>query len=528
MKTSFLKKNLTRQVRQIFTLVLIVSLFTSTSFSDPESESGTFARPSFIARLWNLLRNKDNNPNPSYVYIKSQPSVDIGTLNLQGVSPSAEVAPPVAQPNFNTILRDPNLLLALPPPILAWYRAETERLSRAYSRLAVGVNNQNTIFTPEAGNVFEMTGYWLDADRLKVYESSIPKELREQFVRIRNDKVQYLFLVHPESYSMYKGILTTDLETETYLAAATSSSRSVLTWKEGQEDKAFIAKVSLNVEIATVDRSIKGVETAMSIGIDRILRLSNLPKSFKYFREVLGIIPAGLPRGGMIIRSFPKEMRDPDVRLVPLFSLYAKHKTERPLLLEMILTSGMTPIDFVTSQIIDPFIGQWVDLVVNSGILTEPHAQNVLIEIGKDGLPTGSFYHRDFGGFNIDLKFRQEKNLAVPTLPSFTGDVASDYYQDSHSGNIHASLFSYFNGGFVSNLDTNINEWIKAGWISGPGFTFEEAEKLVVAALNKHFAEYDNRIRITELEEVTTVVEGLKSQRPTAPLCESLFFGVAQ
>ena len=446
--------------------------------------------------------------------------------------PNEIQAAPAPIPRYESLIRDRKLLEKLPAPIQRWLKLETEHLSREYSRMVPAINNQNQIFSPEAGNVFEITGYWIDIEKLKVFKSSIPAELHEKFFRQKDGKEKVLFLVHPESYRLYTSLLTPDLETEKYLAAATSSSRSLLVWREGQELDSFIAKLSLDVEIGGVVRSIKGTEAAMSIGIDRILKLSNLPAAFRFFSECFSVIPKGLERGGMIIRAFPEEMKNPKLTIMPLFSLYAINKNGKPPLAEMIAASGLSPDVYVRTRIIEPFIHHWVELAVENGILTEPHAQNVLIEIGENGQPTGRFFQRDFGGFNIDLKYRQRIGLEVPELPTFTGNIEADYYQSAHGDNLFSSLHNYFEGGFVYNLDRNINEWIKLGWIKGSTFSFEEAHIWILNTLKEDLARYGSEINMTTMDQISLAVSKIKLTVPDAVAsivsCQDLFAGAGK
>lgn len=366
-----------------------------------------------------------------------------------------------------------NLLQNLPPGVQDWIRNETILLSRKTDTvrlLSPEQNAQNPLFAPEAGNVFKLYGFWIDSSELKAYESELPKNIKALVVRQHDGKTQFLFFVHPESYAYYAQRLDFSiLDREEFLATSTASSRSLVVWKPGFEQDVFVAKVSLNATIGHVDRTIKGIETAMSIGIDRTLRgARDLPSQFSVFREVLGVIPTGMDRGGMILRALPTDMVNGSRTFIPFFSLYAKSPDgSNPLLIDMINRSGEDPVQFVENKIIIPFINEWFDSAM-SGVLMEPHAQNVVMEIDETGMPTGRFRHRDFGGFNIDFKFRKENGLFVPEeLPTFTGSIDADYYIAAHQKNLSSSLNHYFDAGFLHPLEQNLMEWQKANLIKG-------------------------------------------------------------
>jgi hypothetical protein len=439
----------------VLLLLVIFSVYSQTS------------NAGWLTEAWNRRFNKAGMPTAT-----AMPNAPAFSVQADGAQvPNRQLY----RPNLASLIVNKDVLLTLPTSIQEWLRSETILLSRNVDTMRLMTpehNDQNKLFTPESGNVFQLTGFWIDADELKVSQSEFPEQLKDFFVREVNGRQQYLLLVHPESYAFYNTRLDLSrLETETFLATATASSRSLLVWKPGRENDVFVGKVSLNAQIGGVDRTIKGVEGAMSVGIDMTLAgAKDLPKNFSAFREVFSAIPTGMDRGAMIIRTIPEDMINGKKAFIPLFALYAKPSDgQAPLLLQMLNkfkeTSDADPETLVEKTIIQPFIDEWFNLAMH-GVLMEPHAQNVLIGLNKKGIPNGDFRHRDFGGFNINMPYRQAHGYFVPeTLPTFSGSVARDYYFDAHAGNYRKSLDNYFDAGFLFNIEKSLLDWNQAGLI---------------------------------------------------------------
>jgi len=355
-------------------------------------------------------------------------------------------------------------------PIPGWMRYEQKLLSRQLdaSKIMVLDNKQEARFAPEQGKTFAIKSYWLDADKLDAFTGDgMPASIGKLFFRNKGGARQVRLLVHPESEAFYRDLVDGAEESKGFFASSTASSRTLLVWPKGRPKAAFFAKLSLDKEVGGVVRTIPRGEVARSIGVNNVLYADRraLPSSFKYLPEVVGVMPKAMLRGGMIIRAIPEEVTRGDVEYVPLFSLYAQPGNGGPpLLAKMINASGLSADKFVTTRIIRPFVKQWLALSVGRGIVSEAHAQNVLIEL-KDGRPTGKFVHRDFGGFNIDLAYREKSKLPQPSSLPVIESVEKDYHQLSHDTAIDQSLDTYFVGGFVYNLDAEIPKWEKAGWV---------------------------------------------------------------
>lgn len=356
----------------------------------------------------------------------------------------------------------------LPVGIQAWYVYETFYLSRVVNagKLASPkLGNQDPYYKPEARNVFDLTGIWINAEDLTVYRSkAFNGFLQQSFERQRDGKKQYLLLIHPESIDLYAELLQKYDEKETFRAVATASSRSLLAWRPGQEEDAFIAKVSLAKMVGGSQREIKGREAARSVGISQTLEgTENLPTSAIFMLEPFSLIPKGMEIGAMILRRFPKEFFEKDTQFLPLFALYGD-ELKGPLL-RLIQNSSLPVRETVKEQFLRPFAKMWAAVLAEQKLLNEPHAQNVLMEM-KNGELTGRFALRDFGGFNFNFEARRKAGLFVPkTLPTFSGDRHADYFSEIFDHYIPLSLTSYFESGVLYPLELNLSLWARDGLI---------------------------------------------------------------
>jgi hypothetical protein len=353
---------------------------------------------------------------------------------------------------------------SLPHGIARLLGYEQKLLSRDIDTVRVSstANFQDPRYSPEQGRRFDVKSYWIDAGGVHAHTAEgLPEALRARFFRTVGGKRQVLLLVHPESEQFYAGITQGAERGEDFTAAATASSRTLLIWPKGDASAAFFGKLSLDREVGNVVRTIPGSEVARSLGVNNALFAdrSRLPDTFHYFPEVLGVIPKGMDRGGMIIRAIPPEIASGAAHFVPLFSLYAPTSDgSPPLIVRMIQRSGVDAGTFVRERILRPFVRQWWQLVLDHHAVPEPHAQNVLLEMGPDGLPKGGFLHRDLGGFRLDLEARAARGLPRSDLP-IVNNRSRDYKENEWKANLTTSLDNYFDGGFVHNLDAKLPIW---------------------------------------------------------------------
>lgn len=123
--------------------------------------------------------------------------------------------------------------------------------------------------------------------------------------------------------------------------------------------------------------------------------------------------------------------------VVPVFSLFGKDilaKKDKPLLEQIINHIGVDPTDYVLNQLIFPMIECYFNLIKNSGIQPEWHAQNLLVGLTKDFAPV-KFIMRDLESMDKDLTFMEEHNIKIKfeSAPFKCIDKTQWNYQRKHS-----------------------------------------------------------------------------------------------
>ena len=99
----------------------------------------------------------------------------------------------------------------------------------------------NYEFTPEAGQIFNIEGVWVDADQVEVSfdKESAPEFLEKKFFRIKDGKKQVLFVYHLQTPEYYHG-LTQGRKADVKLPVTPSASvRSLFTWDDKPQQEAF-------------------------------------------------------------------------------------------------------------------------------------------------------------------------------------------------------------------------------------------------------------------------------------------------
>lgn len=297
-------------------------------------------------------------------------------------------------------------------------------------------NNQDKFFSPEEANIFEIKSYWLKKSDTHYFFT----ETNLKNIFIKDNEI--LFLIHPESESFYENV-NKDKPGPIFKGLATSSSRTVLLFLN---DKPIcFAKLSLNKILGEKIRTLKISETTRSVGITMILddleNKNKLPNNFKYFREVISFIPKNFERGGMIIREIHEDLYKNNFHLMPGFSIFTKQENNIIPLFILSDKYNMSVENFIYFKIIVPFVDQHLFLG-KLGISVQPHSQNLLINFKNNEV---YFYHRDLGGFNIDIKTTE---IELPYL----NNLNDEYLQNKYNFMLKTNLFVYFEGSVIYGL----------------------------------------------------------------------------
>ena len=317
---------------------------------------------------------------------------------------------------------------------------------------------QQEFYRPENRNWFAIKSVWVPEDELYVAEAKelFPKDLRKYFTKDENGKIYYKLLIHPESEQLYKKITDKYPSFIEFEATSTSSSRTVLIRSKENKQISFFGKLSLDVNLGGVVRTVPKGEVSRSVGVaEYVSKVQHkLDSNYQMMPDVFGINPKSMQRGGMLIRPIPEAVKDSTIRLVPLFSLYADH-AEGTLLKKLAEESKLSPREFVKKKILEPFHKAWVSWAVNGPIVMEAHAQNVLAELDSEGKMTGRFFHRDMGGFNIDMNsphFDQKNRKDMIVFD----DLEEEYHLKFSKKAQIQSYNIYFEGGFLYNVDKEL------------------------------------------------------------------------
>jgi hypothetical protein len=417
-----------------------------------------------------------------------------------------------------------------------WMNLEQTRIDRTVDEdkiLAPDIANQAVQFRPESQAWFPLKSVWVPESELHsaIQEDQFAPDLKKLFVKEKDGQRYLRLLIHPESENFYSEITKKyPVEEAVFEASSTASSRTVLVRPKGKEGPNFFAKLSLDVKLGGVTRTVPLGEVARSVGLSRYGSVleKERPGPFTIMKEVMGISPKGWERGGMILRQIPDSVTKNETSLVPLFSLYAKSGEQPTLLEEMAKRAKMKPSDFFAEKILKPFYQGWVDWNVNGAVTMEAHAQNVLLEVDKNGNPTGNFVHRDLGGFNVDTASPLYKQRA--DLDIFTS-LEKDYHLASSAKARDQSLRTYFDGGFLYNIDkelARIEPGYKAGSIQRRGYEilaqeFESATGLKIPAAKLTQLLNGSADMSPVVDSATRLVKENKSVNPLAGACRSLY-----
>jgi hypothetical protein len=304
-------------------------------------------------------------------------------------------------------------------------------------------NDVPTELDPKQGNVF-----WLPMVEIPLADASIvqapgdPATTQQVIVTHPDGEKFVRFFMHPSAEDYYAPLIKKYGVERRFLATPTSSPRSLFVWDPyDQSAKPFVAKTSLPLKVGEVrrvvpqDKIVRGV--ANSAAISDASDLGQLGNNTLVMKEELGVMPPGFSNG-MIIRDIPDAVGQNE--WMPGFALTGHDGNQKDSrLVEMIKKSGMDPNDFVNEKIMKPYLAAYADLAFGQGLVGEPHQQNVLFEIGQDGMPTGRVMFRDLDSYKPDVELRARLGLTMepytsPIRPTkmFKTAKGSDYYNDSY------------------------------------------------------------------------------------------------
>jgi siderophore synthetase component len=330
------------------------------------------------------------------------------------------------------------------PPFIYLERYRNEG-TRTYSSHAAYTEAKDAYRPDSAQERFELAVFEVPRDRMVVYTASPPADLSHAY--LPDDKV--MFAIHPqvleafpeEAYVRRTLNLATDRKD---LAVTPSSSTRTLYAVESQPFHAV--KVHFPFKVSRYGRRMRHEVLEQAINVSRELEagLGLLDDRFAFLREVIAVSHPNLdpesPRGehwGCLVRDMRPFPAGGEARLVPGFALYGRDffDPETPLLLYELIGAD-DPLTYLLDNIMLPIIRHWVACFLNFGYLMEPHGQNVLFEIGKNGTVT-RIIHRDLS-VGIDMRRRRDIGLSDQHL--------NQYNRMGHD-KFHSITYDRFMGG---------------------------------------------------------------------------------
>ena len=260
-------------------------------------------------------------------------------------------------------------------------------------------------YTPGAES-FQLPYYQLDAKKCLIFTSRCPNPaLSQRYLQAGEGRV--LFPVHPVNLGDPSVLHIDEIARNAFQnvrVSATSSTRTVFVLDSTLP--LHCVKPHTNLRITKWRRHMEDRKVEHAVAVTRILERSPVfeetPRA-GYFPETIGIVYGnGSSRNewGFIVREMQsKPPLSSPYKMIPLNSLYLSPvdaPEKEPILVDMIRRSKKEPKEFILDEIIKPLIDGWFNVYLKTGVLFEPHGQNVIVEIDESTGKITRFSHRDF------------------------------------------------------------------------------------------------------------------------------------
>ncbi len=308
--------------------------------------------------------------------------------------------------------------------------------TRTYSRHAAYTEAEEKYRPNSAQAQFELPVFEVPRAHLLVNTANPPRELETVYIGGK----RILFPIHPQVLKTHGGnpylahTLAVGSPRDPLIVSPSSSTRTLYVHGEGV---AHAVKVHFPFRISRYGRKMRHEVLAQAVNVSRELEdgIDRLDRRFAFLREVIGVAHQNLepdaPRGenwGYLVRDMrPFPRVDEQRTLLPGFALYGLDffDPRQELLLFKLIGNG-DPREFVLEEIMLPIVHHWVACFLNFGYLLEPHAQNVLLELGTDGGIT-RIVHRDLS-VGIDMRRRRDIGLSAVGLNTYNRMEISDFH----------------------------------------------------------------------------------------------------
>jgi hypothetical protein len=336
------------------------------------------------------------------------------------------------------------------PPFLYLDRYRNDG-TRVYSPHAAHTEADPRFRPDISRSTFPLPVFSLPTGELNIYRSLPHPDLQGLFV----GENETLFVVHPQVLESGREdpyllrTLRLGRRLEPLSVAPGSSTRTLFV--QGLEPPHAL-KVHFPFRVSRYSRRMRDEVVEQAVGVSRELEegSSSMSVDFAFQREVLGVAHRRLepdsPRGenwGYLVRdlrAFPP--KEPGSWLVPGFSLYGRdryHPDAPPLFFD--LPGSVDPLPFTLEKVMFPIIRHWVEAYRNFGFFLEPHGQNVLLEIRRDGEPV-RIVHRDLS-VGVDQRRRRELGLATEGGNTYNRMQSGEFGSITYDKFMGAHFFEY-------------------------------------------------------------------------------------
>ena len=299
-------------------------------------------------------------------------------------------------------------------------------------------------FRPESESSFPLISVLIPKSQVVVVQTGdkLPLALQDGAA---GDRIR--FLVHPKSFNAFSPYLDSAYYEAGFEATPLGSYRSLIVWKADSQSPPFNLKVSLDVEIGSARRMLSKGQIQSAAITSLILKQGNparfTERGINIIDEPYSVYLKDFPYG-FTFRDLPE--LPPGNQLVPLFSLYSvKNPMKKSLLSDVVARSFQNPMNTLQTQLIRPLVKHFVFFAMTEGLVSEPHEQNVMVEL-KDGQLTGRFFYRDLAGFNVSAKYRKSIGKDLSFVPAAykesIHEERTDIVQNFESYLINSNFFA--------------------------------------------------------------------------------------
>lgn len=268
----------------------------------------------------------------------------------------------------------------------------------------------------------------LSKNNVTIHLANPPTQLLVKYIHENT----VLFPVHPQFHDARDVPFMEDMRNHhdpesSVHVTPTASTRSVIVLED--ELPLHCLKLHCPARISRFNRKLDARDIAKSVSTSRELdrafqEESTFPPLFGYLPESIGVFIGEKEKGwGYLVREMTPRPVAPDAKertLLPMFSLYSLDTREtdssKPLLLvELITKSKLEPMQFILDKVMLPIIESWCFLAKDLGILAQAHGQNIMLEVGKNNVPTRVVF-RDLSSY-MDRGARERKGLSNAGFP---------------------------------------------------------------------------------------------------------------